>query len=427
MSAAMQIKVLTALLCLFNIASLFRLDFKTASAFDWAWKLAVTAAAFAIYYFFFKAKNWARILIVIGAAAHLLWLPFALATDGAFAKLLIVLECLFDAYLMIYLTLPAADDFFLPPPEGAPAAPRSKTWAIISAVALCLILLLDAGVYVGLNFFLNRIKDAGVWIEDSTSGEASKVTKDGMNSPGSFSRDGRKLLYYHLPEGEMPEFRIRDLETGSDVLAYADENRNWDPSWCGGDDLIVFGTKRDGPEDLYAYSISGKSVRRLTSDDLEEDDPVCSPDGRWVMFVQKGGGDEALHIVPSEGGGKRRIYGGGSLLSQPRYPAWSADSRELGFIRLTTLMVVDLKGAVRSEISLTGLSNFTAVFFDPRDPDTIIVKARKAGSTTLSSSLYRVSRRNGSVTEWRTGRPLMEMHYRVSPDGSKIAYSKHGG
>jgi len=63
------------------------------------------------------------------------------------------------------------------------------------------------------------------------------------------------------------------------------------------------------------------------------DDPVWSPDGRWIA-VESGGHGPAIGIVPARGGGWaawRMLWGPGDLESGADSPTWTPDSRHVAF------------------------------------------------------------------------------------------------
>jgi dipeptidyl aminopeptidase/acylaminoacyl peptidase len=60
--------------------------------------------------------------------------------------------------------------------------------------------------------------------------------------------------------------------------------------------------------------------------------PVLSPDGRWLAFLRKAGGEKPrpqLHVMPSDGGGARCVT---SLPLGVATPVWAPDSRRIAFV-----------------------------------------------------------------------------------------------
>lgn len=59
--------------------------------------------------------------------------------------------------------------------------------------------------------------------------------------------------------------------------------------------------------DLWIAGNDGSNVRRLTSDDGIESDPVFSPDGKLIAFSAQYDGNTDVFIVSSEGGVPKRL------------------------------------------------------------------------------------------------------------------------
>ena len=59
--------------------------------------------------------------------------------------------------------------------------------------------------------------------------------------------------------------------------------------------------------DLWIANIDGKNVRRLTSDDGIESNPVFSPNGRLIAFNAQYDGNTDVYVVPVEGGVPKRL------------------------------------------------------------------------------------------------------------------------
>ena len=59
--------------------------------------------------------------------------------------------------------------------------------------------------------------------------------------------------------------------------------------------------------DLWVADIGGQNVRRLTSHEGVESQPVFSPDGKWIAFSAEYDGNTDVYIIPVEGGIPKRL------------------------------------------------------------------------------------------------------------------------
>lgn len=60
-------------------------------------------------------------------------------------------------------------------------------------------------------------------------------------------------------------------------------------------------------EDLWVADLQGKGVRRLTTDEGVESNPVFSPDGKWIAFSAQYDGNTDVYVVPVKGGIPTRL------------------------------------------------------------------------------------------------------------------------
>jgi len=141
------------------------------------------------------------------------------------------------------------------------------------------------------------------WIRADGAGEAQRLT-DGktLQSPCSFSPDGKRLAYYQWSA----DFRISKIWTAP----------------VEGD--------RDHPR-------LGKAEAFLRSQSYEAF-PAFSPDGRWLAYSSNESGSRELYVRPFPGpGGKMQISTGGGS-----HPIWSREGRKLFFLTPDwRIMVVD--------------------------------------------------------------------------------------
>ncbi|HEX9704137.1 MAG TPA: S9 family peptidase [Gemmatimonadales bacterium] len=112
-----------------------------------------------------------------------------------------------------------------------------------------------------------------------------------------------------------------------------------DPVWSPDGRRIVFvedSTENDElrPQprpQLFILTVADRTVRRLETGSTESTDPRWSPDGRWIAFdCSKGrGAENDVCVIPADGGPAKNLTTAWDL--DPGSLAWSADSRTVYF------------------------------------------------------------------------------------------------
>lgn len=149
---------------------------------------------------------------------------------------------------------------------------------------------------------------------------------------------------------------VFDVEKSEASLLTPGPYDNEDPAWGPNGDVIAFSSKREDDPDRHVNSDifvieakQGASPRQLTTWDGPDSNPVFSPDGKSIAYLQGGppkyaGYDpNVLAVIPMDGG-EPSLYTR-ELNRDVSSPRWSADGRMLYF------MVVDDR--VRSVASVT--------------------------------------------------------------------------
>jgi len=116
--------------------------------------------------------------------------------------------------------------------------------------------------------------------------------------------------------------------------------------------------------DLWLANIDGTGVRRLTSAQGDESDPVFSPDGRMIAFSGEYDGNMDVFVVPVEGGiPKRLTWHPGADVVREFTPCGSAvlfaSSRDSFTYSYTQLFTVSLEGGFPESLKIPNANRAT--------------------------------------------------------------------
>jgi TolB protein len=97
-------------------------------------------------------------------------------------------------------------------------------------------------------------------------------------------------------------------------------NYNTSPAWSKLD-RIAFASSSDAHFDICTISPDGKELQRVTQDQGNNENPVWSPDGRYIAFSSdRTGGDYHIFIANANGQNQRQVtFLKGDQLS----PSWA--------------------------------------------------------------------------------------------------------
>jgi Tol biopolymer transport system component len=87
---------------------------------------------------------------------------------------------------------------------------------------------------------------------------------------------------------------------------------------------------------IWLIPSTGGTPKELTFGDGEDEQPIYSPDGKWIVFESNRDLAEERHlwVIPSAGGSAHRLT---HLTGFESDPQWSADSQSLRFEWRSTL------------------------------------------------------------------------------------------
>ena len=116
--------------------------------------------------------------------------------------------------------------------------------------------------------------------------------------------------------------------------------------------------------DLWTARLDGSDVRRLTTADGDESNPVFSPDGKWIAFAGNYDGNLDVYVMPSGGGEPRRLtWHPGADVPQ----AFTPDGSQLLFVsnradfsgRYNQLWTVPVAGGPETRLPIPNASQAT--------------------------------------------------------------------
>ena len=124
---------------------------------------------------------------------------------------------------------------------------------------------------------------------------------------------------------------------------------------------IVFVSDRDGPDpvghlgrqELYRMNPDGSNQQRLTNDDVRENAPAVSPDGRRIAFNEELAGGVDIVVMNLDGSGRTRLTNLTAAHLGALRPTWSPDGKKVAFQSYVRpdIYVINVDG--------TGLVNLT--------------------------------------------------------------------
>ena len=136
-----------------------------------------------------------------------------------------------------------------------------------------------------------------------------------------------EIVYMSYANNRPRVVSLNVLSGGQTPLGQFD-TMTFSPRFSPDGGIVVMAAANGGGSDI--VTVSGGSVRRLTSSGAIDVSPCFSPDGSRIVFASDRGGDQQIYVMGAGGGSAQRIsFGGG------RYgtPVWSPRGDLIAFTR----------------------------------------------------------------------------------------------
>jgi Tol biopolymer transport system component len=232
-----------------------------------------------------------------------------------------------------------------------------------------------------------------LWLFDRDSGQASRLTRSGLDWAPSWSPDGRRILYTRVPsEGSHPEIWALPLDGSAEPSRLLRTDASLGPAEMAPDglSLVAVGLSSDRQWLLRATLGANPTVTDLfpASSGGSLPSPASqriSPDGRLLAFAEGNFGQ--VYVRPLDGAGLLQVTDKGGAS-----PAWGPDSRHLYFGQGNVLSVAELRTSPTLSVvdrQVVAQLPYTCEDFDiAPDGKGFVVVAPESGQSEVIASLH---------------------------------------
>lgn len=252
-------------------------------------------------------------------------------------------------------TTPAAEYVAAPAPDGSGVLVVSVTEDSTLHLEQLQLHPLDGGVPRPIGPRTGRSRSPswspdGAWLvfesDEASFRDLYRIDRDGggtrrltENPQGNFepavSPDGGRIAFASSRDGDAEIYVMR--ADGRDPRRLTAFHRDdWGAQWSPDGSTLLFLSNREGQDRIFLMRPDGREQRRLTPadtgaarTDLQEADPVWSPDGGYIAYtLRRRDGSARIHVADVRSGETRALSmeGGKDMM-----PAWSPDGRYLVF------------------------------------------------------------------------------------------------
>jgi serine/threonine-protein kinase len=175
-----------------------------------------------------------------------------------------------------------------------------------------------------------------VWIDDWIRDTLTPLTSGGTgNAKPVWTPDGRRIVFSSNRSSDSVNLFWQRADGSGDVQRLTEsKNNQLAGSWHPNGKLLAFTEQNAASNgDLMILSMDGDessgwkpgTSKPFLNTSFNEQEPMFSPDGRWLAYFSNESGSSEVYVRPFPGpGGRWPISTGGGA-----YPRWSKNGREL--------------------------------------------------------------------------------------------------
>ncbi len=203
-------------------------------------------------------------------------------------------------------------------------------------------------------------------IYDLQSGQRAPLTAGPQpNADARFSADGLSLVYSRR-QGANTDIYLMALSTRKETRLTDDTALDAEPALSPDGKRFVFVSERAGASQIFVANVDGSPLPcagaeaaacQITAEGGGYATPAWSPDGAWIAYTRRVGGQSAVHVMRPDGGDARPLTTPGKDVLD-LHPAWSPDGRRIAFARLegqrSRIAVTNLAGAPPQRLDTQG-------------------------------------------------------------------------
>jgi len=181
----------------------------------------------------------------------------------------------------------------------------------------------------------NKTGNYNLWMVPTSGGSAVQLTKGaGPDNSMGISRDGSKLLYYQ--EQNISHIWIAGTDGSNPHQITFDDAFLWRVSFSPDGKEVLFGFAQPvGSKEGYlvcSIDRDGRNRKQLTSGEESINNPITSPDGRWIIYgrhlLSTPNDSSMVYLLDAANPGTPRLVGRGSPMrwvDETTFISWDFD------------------------------------------------------------------------------------------------------